>query len=184
MTLTTQQMTAAELWQMPDDGFRYELVQGELIKMVPTGGEHGAITLRLAWRLAQHVEENKLGVTYAAETGFKLATDPDTVRAPDIAFVRQARLDEIGQTRSFWPGAPDLVIEVISPSDVYAEVEDKVFDWLDAGAQMVVIVNPRRHSVTVYRSRENIRVLNESDVLEGGDVVPGWSVKLADIFAV
>lgn len=183
MTALAQKMTAEELLQLPDDDFRYELVRGVLRKMVPAGNEHGQIALRLAWRLAQYVETNKLGVTYAAETGFILALDPDTVRAPDAAFVRQERLDEIGKVAGFWPGAPDLVIEVISPSDQYSEVESKVADWLKAGSRMVVVVDPRRRVVAVHHSRSGIRVLGMGEVLEGGDVVPGWSVPIEELFA-
>lgn len=183
MTAITQKLTAEDLLRMPDDGFHYELVGGELRKMTPAGNEHGQITLRFAWRLAQHVEANSLGVAYAAETGFLLSTDPDTVRAPDVAFVSQQRLEEVGEVKGYWPGAPDMAVEVISPNDRYAEVEEKVSDWLEAGTRMVVVVNPRQHTVTVYRSLSDIRVLSEDEVLDGGDVVPGWEVRVKDLFA-
>ena len=183
MTATLERMTADELLRMPDDGFRCELVKGELRKMVPAGNEHGQLALRLAWRLAQYVEANKLGVTYAAETGFILALDPDTVRAPDVAFVRRERLEEVGEVEGYWPGAPDLAVEVISPSDNYSEVEGKVADWLEAGTRMVVVVDPRRRKVTVHRSASDIRVLGIGEVLEGGEVVPGWKLPLEELFA-
>jgi len=183
MTAITQKVTAEDLLQMPDDGFRYELVRGEIRKMTPAGSKHGRIAVRFAWRLAQHVEANDLGVVYAAETGFLLASDPDTVRAPDVAFVRQERIKEVGDEEGYWPGAPDLAVEVISPNDNYAEVEEKVSDWLQAGTRMVVVVNPRPRTATVYRSLSDIRVLTEDEVLNGGDVVPGWEVLVKDLFA-
>jgi len=138
--------------------------------------------MKVAGPLDNHVTANKLGAVYAAETGFLISSDPDTVRAPDVAFVSQRRLDEIGDVEGYWPGAPDLVVEVISPSDTHTEVEEKVFEWLGAGALMVVVVNPRKRSVTVYRSLVDIRVLTESDRLDGGDVVPGWTMPVKDIF--
>jgi Uma2 family endonuclease len=183
MATTTQQMTADELLRMPDDGFRYELVRGELRKMAPAGHEHGMVGMRFGWRLAQHVETNNLGVVDGAETGFRIGSDPDTVRAPDVSFIRRERIEAAGKVEGFWLGAPDLAVEVVSPGDTYAEVEEKVFAWLEAGARMVIVLNSRRRSVTVYRSPTDIVVLTENDVLDGGDVVPGWSVPVKDLFA-
>jgi Uma2 family endonuclease len=144
MAVVRQQVTGNELLHMPDDDFRYELVRGELRQMNPAGNVHGRITVRVTWRLAQHVEENRLGAVYAAETGFRLASDPDTVRAPDVAFVSQARIEAVGEVEGFWPEAPDLAVEVVSPGDSYTDVEEKVFAWLDAGTKMVVVINSRR----------------------------------------
>ena len=180
---TTQNTTADELLQRPDDGFRYELVKGELVKMAPAGSEHGDLAMRIGWRLAQHVENHNLGKTFAAETGFQIASNPDTVRAPDVAFVRQERVAEAGEVRGFWPGAPDLAVEVVSPGDTYTEVEDKVLDWLDAGTLMVIVVNPRQRTVTLYRSRADIVILTQNDILDGNDVVPGWSLPIQELFA-
>ena len=180
--MTTIQ-TADELLERPDDGFRFELVKGELVKTAPAGSEHGKIAMRLGWRLAQHVESQNLGNVYAAETGFQLASNPDTVRAPDVAFVRQERVAEAGEVRGFWPGAPDLAVEVISPGDIYTEVEHKVLDWLQAGTLMVVVVNPRQRIVTLYRSRADIVILTQDDTLDGKDVVPGWSLPIQELFA-
>jgi len=176
MSTTIQTTTAEDLLRMPGDGFRYELVKGELRKMSPAGHRHGRIAIRIATPLDTHVTANKLGAVYAAETGFWISSDPDTVRAPDVAFVSQRRLDELGDVEGYWPGAPDLVVEVISPSDTYTEVEEKVLEWLEAGARMVVVVNPRKRAVTVYRSLTDIVVLTENDTLDGGDVVPGWTM--------
>lgn len=182
MDVVRQQVTADELLHMPDDDFRYELVRGELRRMNPAGNVHGRVAMSFAWRLARHVEENRLGTVYAAETGFRLSSDPDTVRAPDVAFVSRARVEAIGDIEGFWPEAPDLAVEVISPGDSYADVEEKVFDWLDAGTKMVVI-NPRQRSATVYKSPTDIAALAEADVLDGGDVVPGFELAVREIFA-
>jgi Uma2 family endonuclease len=183
MAVVRQQVTADELLHMPDDGFRYELVQGELRQMNPAGNVHGRVTMSFAWRLAQHVDEHRLGTVYAAETGFRLSSDPDTVRAPEVAFVRRASVEAVGEVEGFWPAAPDLAVEVISPCDSYSEVEEKVFAWLDAGSKMVVVINPQQRSATVYKSPTEIIALAEADVLAGGDIVPGFELEVHEIFA-
>ena len=179
----TQPMTADELLAMPDDGWRYELVKGELIRMPPPGDEHGEVTMELAGPLHLHVKQNNLGKVYAAETGFKLESDPDTVRAPDIAFVRREVVEKTGRLKGYRSGAPDLVVEVLSPSDTIGKVENKVAEWLEAGARMVWVVSPKLRTVTVYRSLTDIVVLTEKDTLDGGDVVPGFQIGVAEIFS-
>ncbi|MCA1849912.1 MAG: Uma2 family endonuclease [Acidobacteria bacterium] len=182
MSAITRPTSAEELFKMPDDGFRYELVRGELKKMSPAGSEHGAIIVNLTAPLAMHVKANNLGMVFGAETGFKIATDPDTVRAPDIAFVRRERIPESGIPKGFWPGAPDLAVEVTSPGDSFEEVEEKVEDWLTAGASAVWIVNPKRRTLTVYRSLKDVAILTEDAELDEQAVVPGFRCRVADIF--
>ena len=182
MSTATELLTANDLLRQPSDGYRYELVKGELIKMPPAGNIHGKRTMRLGWRLARHVEANDLGVVFAAETGFRLATDPDTVRAPDVAFVTKTRIEEIGEFEGFWPGAPDLAVEIVSPHDSYTEVEEKVAEYLNAGARAVWVVDPRRRTITVYRSSIDITILTENDTLDGGDIIPGFSCRVAEVF--
>ena len=179
----TQPMTADELLAMPDDGFCYELVKGELIRMPPPGFEHGVRTIKLTTPLDNHVSAHRLGVVCAAETGFLLAQNPDTVRAPDIAFVRRERIEKAGEVKGYWVGAPDLAVEVTSPGDTIREVEYKAAQWLEAGARMVWVVNPKLRTVTVYRSLTDIVVLTEKDTLDGGDVVPGFQIRVAEIFS-
>ncbi len=182
MRTTGTLITAAELLSMPDDGYRYELVQGELRRMTPAGGEHGTITVNLAILLGQFIKIHRLGAAFGAETGFKIHTDPDTVRAPDFAFVRHDRIPTGNFPQGFWPGAPDLAAEVISPSDTYTEVEEKVTVWLNAGTRMVLVINPRIRTVTVYTSLTEVTRLTESDELTGGDVLPGFSCPVAALF--
>ena len=183
MTIVEHSATAADLERLPDDGFRYELVRGEVRKMTPASNEHGKIAALVTASLVQHVLANRLGSVYAAETGFRLASDPDTVRAPDAAFVCQARLDAVGAVAGYWPGAPDLAVEVVSPGDRSGEVAEKVAAWLEAGTQMVVVVEPRQRTVAVHRADGTVDVLREGDVLEGGKVVPGWEIAVAALFA-
>ena len=182
MPVTTQRMTAEDLFKMPQGDNRHELIEGILKEMSPAGRKHGKLAIRIGASLDRHVEANGLGEVYAAETGFKIASDPDTVRAPDAGFVGRARAIEMGDTEGFVPGAPDLAIEVVSPSDSFAEVEAKVLDWLAAGARMVVVANSRKKTLTVYRSLTDIKVLTEKDTLSGEDVVPGWNLPVKGLF--
>ena len=180
MTTTLQRSTASELFEMPDDGFRYELVRGELRKMSPSGGEHGAVVFNLTGLLASPIKN--MGQGFGAETGFKIASDPDTVRAADIAFVRRERIPQAGIPKNFWELAPDLVVEVLSPGDTYSEVEEKVEDWLNAGVRAVWVIDSKRRCVTGYRSMTDVTRLSEEDELDGGDVVPGFLCKVSEIF--
>jgi Uma2 family endonuclease len=176
-------MTADELLHMPDDGWRYELVKGELIQMAPTGDEDGQVTTELAMALYSHVRKHNLGRVYAAETGFRLESNPDTVRAPDVAFVRREVVEATGTLPGYRPGAPDLVVEVLSPHDRTRRVQAKVAQWLESGAQLVWVVSPKLHNVTVYRSLTDVVTLAEKNKLEGGDVLPGFEIQVAEIFA-
>ena len=172
--------TAEELFSMPDDGYRYELVRGELRQRQLAGGEEGFISSDVAGSLGLYVKSEGLGKTYIA-TGFIIETDPDHVRAPNVAFVRRERVKAIGRTTFYWPEAPDLAVEVISPNDQYSEVNEKVADWLAAGTRMVVVANPRNRTVNVH-TPDNTIALEMGDTLDGGDVVPGWQMPLSEIF--
>ena len=114
--------------------------------------------------------------------GLRLPTIQTLLRAPDAAFVRQATIDERGISKGYWEGAPDLAVEVISPGDTYTEVAEKVDEWLNAGCAMVWVINPRRETVEVYRSPDDITVLRGDDILEGGDVIEGFQCKVQDLF--
>ena len=182
MSTTPTLTTADELFMMPDNGFRYELVRGEVRRMPPAGSEHGAVIMNMGTPLDQFVKAHGLGVVFGAETGFKIASDPDTVRAPDLAFVRRERIPEEGIPRGFWPGAPDLAVEVVSPGDTYTEVEEMVHDWLNAGTRMVLVLSPRTRTVAVYTSHTDVVRLTESDTLDGCEVLPGFTCRVAELF--
>jgi Uma2 family endonuclease len=172
---------AADLLRLPRGTWRYELVRGELRRMSPAGHAHGRVAARLTASLGSFVDSHDLGAVYAAETGFLLARSPDTVRAPDVAFVRADRL-AAAPAEGFFPGPPDLAVEVVSPSDSYSAVEEKVFEWLDSGCRIVVVLDPRRQVATLYRSRQTISLLSPPNLLSAEEVVPGWSVPLAQLF--
>jgi Uma2 family endonuclease len=177
-------MTAEELLRLPlGMGERYELVSGELRIMSPAGSRHGRIALRLGSLLEQFVRQGRLGATFGAETGFILARNPDTVRAPDAAFVAAARVPASGLPDGYFPGAPDLGVEVISPSEAAAEINRKVGEYFAAGARLVWIVYPDTRQVVVFRSARASVALGADDTLDGGELLPGFACRVAEIFA-
>ena len=175
--------TAAELLALPDDGHRYELVRGRLITMTPASARHGKLASRLDRALGVFVEAHDLGEVYTAEPGFALESDPDTVRAPDVAFVRRERIPPEGEPEGFWAIAPDLVIEIVSPSESAHTVQAKVADYLRAGTRLLWVVYPDSRTVMEFRAPDQARMLTVEDHLEGGEVVPGFSLPLARLFA-
>lgn len=138
--------------------------------------------MNLGGPLHAFVRSHDLGVVFGADTGFKIASDPDTVRAPDLAFVRRERIPEGGVPSGFWPGAPDLAVEVISPGDTYIEVEEKVHDWLNAGTRMVLVLNLRTRTATIHTSPTTVVRLTESDTLTGVEVLPGFTCQVSGLF--
>jgi Uma2 family endonuclease len=183
MSTELQLMTADQLLAMPADGFRDELIKGQLIRKPLRGHLHGRLAVSVAASLYQHVTANNLGIVYAAGTGFLINQNPDTVRAPDVAFIQQKRVERIGEIEGYWIGAPDLVVEVVSPSDSVEYVEDKVTEWIEAGTRLVWLVSPTMHTITVYHSLTEIVVLTENDTLDGGEILPGFQISVSEIFA-
>ena len=183
MATTATLMTAAELLAMPDDGFHfYELVKGDLITMPPAGGEHGAIGVNASTFLNVFVRQNDLGAVFNSDTGFIIESDPDTVRAPDVSFVRKERIPADGIPRGFFQGAPDIAVEVISPSDSYTEVAEKVSQLLEAGTLLVVLIDPRTRTITLRHQSGETTTLTEADTLTLGDVLPGFECAVGELF--
>lgn len=175
-------MTAEELLLMPKDGYRYELNQGELKQMSPAGGKHGAIAMKFGARLEVFVEDNNLGTVYAAETGYKVKTNPDDVKAPDVSFISKERLPTSEIPDGYLTTVPELVVEVISPNDSKKEVEAKVQIWFDFGVSVVVLINPKKRLVTLYHSPTQSIDLSENDTLVLDDVVAGFSYPISRLF--
>jgi Uma2 family endonuclease len=177
-------MTADELWALGRDDERmrwHELADGELIEMTPAGPWHGAVEGEVYYLLRQYLKQNPVGQLMAGDPGFRL--DEATVRAPDIAFVGRERLLQAPIPRSGWyPGAPELAVEILSPEDRSGEVLRKAGAFLEAGTRLVWVVDPQRMAVTVYRPSHEVSVLGRDDVLSGEDVLPGFTCRVAELF--
>jgi len=182
MSTAARYITAEELFQMSGHE-RRELVKGELRTMAPAGFDHGLIIVNLTLLLGSHVQAHKLGFVAGAETGYALTRNPDTVRGADVSFVTAARVEALGRPKAFWPGAPDLAVEVLSPTDRAEEVDEKVDDYLAAGTRLVWVVNPKRRTVTVYHPGADPVIVRVNETLDGEDVVPGFRCSLAEVFA-
>ena len=173
-------MTADELLHVNIPGKQVELVRGRLVVREPPGFQHGAIMANLGTLLKQHVDANALGLVVVGDPGFKLASDPDTVRGPDIAFIRRERVPHPTPV-GFAAFPPDLVIEIRSPSDRPGDILGKVGDWLSAGTSLVWVIDPERRLARVYRQDGTESTIGAADALDGGDVVPGFSCELDTI---
>jgi Uma2 family endonuclease len=175
-------VTAEDLARMPE-ARRFELVKGELVEMSPPGIHHGRFASWLNSRLRAFVESHALGEVFV-EAGFRLERHPDTVRGPDISFLTAARIAREGlPEEGFFPGAPDLAVEIVSPGDLDAEVQGKVKDYLDHGARVVWVIRPKLRTVTVHLPDGTSRVLKVGDTLTSEDLLPGFSLPLGELFA-
>jgi Uma2 family endonuclease len=181
MREVTPLVTAEELPAIvPRDDYRYELVAGRVIRMSPPGWQHGVIVGRLLLLLGAHLQGRNTGVA-VPEVGFKLRTNPDTVRGPDVAFVRYERLPT-EKLRGYWSGAPDLAIEVLSPNDTSRDIDAKVSDYLSAGASEVVVIDPEAETVTRHRPGQQLQVMRPGGELGLDPIVPGFRCAVGDIF--
>ena len=180
MAIIEKTMTADQLFSLGNIG-PCELIQGELIRMSPTGYDHGRISSKIDRALGNFVESHKLGQVLTSEAGFIIASNPDTVRAPDVAFVRADR-DPPGGQKKYFPGAPDLAVEVLSPDDRASDVNAKIQDWLNAGTVAVLVVDPQNQTVAIHRQPHEIKVLAIDDTLTIPDILPEFSLAVKDIF--
>jgi Uma2 family endonuclease len=174
-------MTATEFARLADDGKRRELLAGEVIETMPPGGIHGIIAARLVRWLLEWIDAGAGGAA-GVESGFLLARDPDTVRAPDVAYVSAARIPAGGIPETFWNLAPDLAVEIVSPSETAEDVRDKVRDYLHAGTQVVWVIYPRSREMLAYRPDGSARTFGPDDTLEDPVLLPGFQCPLAALF--
>lgn len=181
MTTQSKLLTAEDLWNLPEDGFRHELVRGKLTSMTPPGGAQGAVVSLIAMRLSQLVWAQRLGAVVAGDAGFILRRAPDTVRGPDVAFVAFDRLAGGRLPDGYFEGAPAIAVEVVSPNDRPAEVQAKVGEWLAAGARQVWVAYPATRTLVVHGTGFTAQ-LTENDTLTGGDVLPGFCCPVRDLF--
>lgn len=182
---TEARLTAQDLLRIGDDGVRRELVNGRIIEMPPAGGIHGKIVSTIVWFLVDYNRRTGAGEVVSSDTGFVLNVPGDTerVRAPDAAFISRSRVAGGRLSESFIPNAPDLAVEVLSPSETGPDIQQKVRDYFDAGSRLVWLIAPQARTVTVYRADGSARLLRDHDTLEGEDVLPGLSFPLGDLFS-
>ena len=174
--------TAEELLLLDEPGICHELVRGQLRRMSPAGHWHSGVEMVLGELLSHHVRVNKLGRAFPGDAGFLLARNPDTVLSPDVAFVTKKRMPP-ARSRGYFPGPPDLAVEIRSPGDRRRGLHERALSWLRHGARMVWVIDPIAANATVYRSKEDVREIGEDGDLLGEDVVPGFRVSLRDLLA-
>jgi Uma2 family endonuclease len=174
MPITERLVTAEEFAKIPNDEWHYELVEGRVVKVSPPGSRHGVLVNHIGALLLEHVRAHDLGVVMASG-GFCIARGPDTVREPDVAFVRRDRVPESGIPDGYWPGPADLVIEIRSPGDRKGEIETKVADYLARGVRLVWVVDPKKQTIVAYRDGSSPKAHSSNDVLDAGDVVAAFS---------
>jgi Uma2 family endonuclease len=181
MSIATKPITAEEFLAWPDDGLRHELIRGEVVSMSLPGERHGEVALEIAWLIKNHVKRHNLGKVYP-ETGFLIERNPDTVRGPDVAFVRAEQLAKITDSQKHVPFAPDLAVEVMSPNDRPDKVEEKAETWLAAGSREVWAVDPDARTVTIYRPSARPVLLAQIESIDGGTVLPGFTCLVSQFF--
>lgn len=176
---TTKLWTIEEIEQLPDDDYRYALIKGELHRMPPPMGPHGLVVLAIGWHLLGFVRDHRLGRVYD-QSGFILARGPDTLLGPDLAFVASARLP--ANLQGYPEVAPDLVVEVASPSQSGPSIREKTALYLEAGVRLIWIVDPERRTVHVRHADGGDRILTEEDTLDGEDVLPEFRLSISQLF--
>ena len=183
MTTAKKLMTASELMALPDDGNRYELIRGELITMAPASAPHGGVTDRIGRRIGNFVEAHNLGRTYAAETGVFIEHDPDTVRAPDYAFISRERIAGASVSSGYSEIIPDLVVEVVAGDYRSSVVDAKTRMWLDAGVRLVLVAYVGSEEIAAHYDDATVERFGIDDTFTCGAVLPGFSCPVSDIFA-
>ena len=178
---TTKLMTAEELFELDDDGCRHELIKGVLTSMPPTGEPHSRKLTTLTMYLALFIRDHKVGYGYVGEPGFFITSDPDTVLAPDFAFVRKARADAILDQPGFIRLVPDFVVEILSPSETAVHINAKVSTYLSAGVELIWLVDPHERTVTVHQPGQPTLFLTAEDSIDGGDVLPGFEMSIGEL---
>jgi Uma2 family endonuclease len=179
------QVTAEDLASLESDGYRYDLLAGDLIRVSPAGFRHGRLAAEIARRLGNFLAEHpELGVVVGAETGFRLGSNPDTVLGPDAAVVRRDQLPPSQAQLGFLELAPDLVVEIVSPTDRWTTVSGKVDAYLAAGVHVVWVIEPGARAVRVYTPEgPDARLRAEAGyVLRTESMLPGFEIPLTDLF--
>jgi Uma2 family endonuclease len=179
MAVQVRPITVEEFWEQYA-GKPYELVRGEIVEVTPAGISHGAVTRRIGTLLGEFVDARGLGEVVGAETGFWLA--PDTLRAPDCAYISREKVQSITEPEKYVPFAPDLAVEVVSPGDTASDIRDKVDLYRAAGTRLVWVIYPALRKVDVYLPDGTAREVGAEGTLDGGDVLPGLQIAAKDMF--
>jgi Uma2 family endonuclease len=178
-----RQMTAEDLWELPErPGVRYELVEGELVEVPGAGALHNLIAALVYRLIYDFVSGRDLGLVFTDGLAYVLGRNPDRVRIPDVSFVSRERIPAGGVPAGFWPGAPDLAVEVVSPNDLAEDVHGKAREYLVAGVRLVWVCWPKYQAVSVHAPGAPTRELGPDDELDGGDILPGFRVGVAALF--
>lgn len=181
-TTQNEPLTADDLLHLYSKGVRGELIRGVLYKTVSVGQEHGEIVMKLGHRLMSFIEPGKLGRLVASNSGVLLERDPDTVREPDLAYFSAERMPPGRRVTGYSEVAPDLVVEIVSPSDSDREINDKARMWLSYGVRLVWVVHPDTRTVDLHREGHSVAILTEADTLDGLEVLPGFTCAIREIF--
>ena len=181
-TTKAKLLTADDLLRLDSEGIKGELIMGVLHKKVSSGQEHGEIAANFVMTVGPFIKSRRLGRVFCSDTGVLLERDPDTVREPDVAFISAERQPLDVRERGYSQVVPDLVVEIVSPSDRPIPVYDKAQMWLRHGALLVWIIDPEARSVTALPQSGPTRTYTEDDTLDGGDVLPGFTCPVQDIF--
>ncbi len=185
MSVKQHQMTAEELWEMPEEpGKSFELVDGEVVGVSPTNARHGLIAGVVYDAFKHHARQHDLGLVLGDNVGYVLRRDPDHVRVPDVSFIAWDRAPRESELDRFIEGAPTLAVEIVSPNDRASDIYDRVQDFLAAGTRQVWVLWPSKRAVSVYRPNADTRELGPDAMLDGGEVLPGFSVRVGDLFEV
>ena len=178
---TSAQWTDEELMALPEDGYKRELVNGEIV-MSPAGANHGAIIAMLLGALWTFVTKRRVGRIFDGQTGFRMRSGD--VLSPDISFVSKARLKGLKRAPlAFFQGSPDLVVEVLSPGESFGHAEEKIAQYFENDTKLAWLVNPISQTVLIYVGPKPEKMLRSGDLLDGGDVLPGFSFTVAELFA-
>ncbi|MDE0076034.1 MAG: Uma2 family endonuclease [Caldilineaceae bacterium] len=183
MSVTTEKLlTADELLHLYSQGVRGELLRGVLCETMPAGVRHGKTVIKLSFQLEAFVEPRQMGTILASDVGFLLERDPDTVREPDVAFISARRLPPDQDVPGYFEGPPDLAVEIASPSDSPRQLFDKARMWISFGVPLVWTVDPEARTLDVHQPNQPLVRLSADDMLDGGQVLPGFSCNVRDIF--
>ncbi len=181
-TEKTKLLTANDLLELYSRGVKGELIRGVLIEKVPTFGKHGEVVMRFGIGIGNHVLPGRLGRIFGSDAGVRLERNPDTVREPDVGFISAERMPLDVEANGYFEVVPELVVEVASPSDTPAAAQEKAAMWLSFGVMIVWVAHPDDRTVDVYRSEEPVVRLTEDDVLDGGPVLPGFTLPVREVF--